>query len=267
MQTILVMSLGVKNYATTLRKFSKQNSMLSKSLMTPILIIGLLACKNNKKIDSAGDKKTTVADTAANFTIGSYVGYFGDNTIALLISQIKADSVFGRSIVAGNDRPFAGTFILNDTAALISANEPGDNKYDGHFSFHILKSDQNKLAGTWKSFKPTQEATEKSFSLTRKQFVYRADVGTYPASTKLLSKADVENLSKDNLEYMRNEIFARHGYSFKKRELRSLFEMEDWYVPNAGNVLGQLTDMEQKNIALIKEYEKFAKDFDDKFAR
>ena len=60
---------------------------------------------------------------------------------------------------------------------------------------------------------------------------------------------------------MRNEIFARHGYCFKKKELRQQFETEDWYVPNTVDIKGFLTEIEKKNIALIKRYEKYAEDY------
>ena len=52
-------------------------------------------------------------------------------------------------------------------------------------------------------------------------------VGNWPeASQRLLKTADVENLAADELALMRNEIFARHGYCFAKKNLRRQFENE-----------------------------------------
>lgn len=66
---------------------------------------------------------------------------------------------------------------------------------------------------------------------------------------------------------MRNEIFARHGYCFAKKHLRQQFEMEDWYVPNTVDIKGFLTDIEKKNIELIKRYEKYADEYGDEYGR
>jgi len=93
-------------------------------------------------------------------------------------------------------------------------------------------------------------------------------VGTYPqASKRLLKEEDVENLLKPDLEVMRNEIFARHGYCFKKKDLREMFEDKDWYIPNTVNVKKDLTEIEKKNIVLIKKYEKYAEEYGDDFGR
>jgi len=66
---------------------------------------------------------------------------------------------------------------------------------------------------------------------------------------------------------MRQEIFARHGYCFSKKEFRQRFENEDWYVPDTTDIRGRLTDIEKKNIALIKRYEKYAEEYGDEYGR
>ena len=43
------------------------------------------------------------------------------------------------------------------------------------------------------------------------------------ASNTALSKTDVENLSKGDLAILRNSIYARHGYSFKRKAYRVFF--------------------------------------------
>ena len=66
---------------------------------------------------------------------------------------------------------------------------------------------------------------------------------------------------------MRQEIFARHGYCFSKKEFRQQFESEDWYVPDTTDIRGRLTDIEKKNIALIQRYEKYADEYGDGYGR
>lgn len=198
--------------------------------------------------------------------LGSYVGPFGDNKITLLITKAGGGSVSGRSIVGGNDRPFDGTLSMDEGDYNVEAREPGDHKDDGVFKFRIAKASLNEVKGTWKP--NDQKRPEKSYTLERRKFEYRANVGNWPeASQRLLKTADVENLLKGELNLMRNEIFARHGYCFSRKELRQQFEIEDWYVPNTVDIRGFLTDVEKKNIALIKRYEKYADDYGDEYGR
>lgn len=240
----------------------------------------LIACNNEKKADkpaatddtaSAASNTTTPAgpDAAAKSNeeiLGSYVGAFGDNKITLLITKAGNDSVGGRTIVGGNDRPFNGTFKLENGVYTIAAKEPGDHKDDGVFNFTIAKANLNQVTGTWKP--NDTRRPEKTYTLDRKKFEYRTDVGSWPETSQhLLKPSEVENMYKQDLEFMRNEIFARHGFCFRKKELRQQFEMEDWYVPNTTDIKGFLTDIEKKNIALIKRYEKYAEEYGDEYGR
>lgn len=245
-----------------------------------LLLAGLFlfACNNNKTAskenEKAGDtvsttvesmKETPVKVTLVEKLLGSYVGAFGNNKITLLITKAEGDSILGRSIVGGNDRPFAGTFVQNGGLYTITAKEPGDHKDDGIFSFSISDATADELKGSWKPNDPKKPAKE--YSLQRRAFKYDPTAGSYESSSRLLKPEDVENMMKEDLEFMRNEIFARHGFCFKKKHLRQQFENEDWYVPNTVDIKGFLTEIEKKNIALIKRYEKYAEEYGDEYGR
>ena len=240
--------------------------------------LGLTACnfKAGKSAESS-DTGNNIIPTASNVEpakptanapeiLGSFVGAFGDNKITLLITKADGGGISGRTIVGGNDRPFDGTFTLENGVYKIVANEPGDHKDDGVFKFTIASANPNEVSGTWKANDPKRP--EKSYTLERRKFEYKTNVGDYPqASQRLLKAADVENLMKEDLTWMRNEIFARHGYCFSRKEMRQQFENQDWYVPNTVDIKGLLTDIEKKNIALIKRYEKYADDYGDEYGR
>jgi hypothetical protein len=243
-----------------------------------LLLAGSLsmACNDNKKAEKeATDTKennntaniqTPPAVNLLEKLLGSFVGAFGDNKITMLISKVQGDSIEGRSIVGGNDRPFFGTFAEKDGKYNISAKEPGDHPDDGVFTFAIDKTNADVVTGSWKPNDTKRPA--KDYTLQRKKFEYKADVGNFPQSSqRLLKVKDVENLMKEDLMFMRNEIFARHGYCFKKKDLRQQFEMQDWYVPNTVDIKGLLTDIEKKNIELIKRYEKYAEEYGDEYGR
>ncbi|HEX6280134.1 MAG TPA: YARHG domain-containing protein [Pyrinomonadaceae bacterium] len=251
------------------------------SIVALIISSALLACKSGDPVAPSTDKLADAAKEAAQGgaelaaskaaesiegILGSYVGQFGDNKITLLITKAGGGVVSGRTIVGGNDRPFDGTVSLTDGSYNIEAREPGDHRDDGIFRFNIPAADPGELKGTWKP--NDAKRPEKSYTLARKAFSYRADVGNWPeASQRLLKTADVENLTKGELELMRNEIFARHGYCFNRKELRQQFENEEWYVPNTVDIKDFLTEIEKKNIALIKRYEKYAEEYGDEYGR
>ena len=77
------------------------------------------------------------------------------------------------------------------------------------------------------------------------------------ACERLLSDQDLIGYSKEELRIMRNWIFARHGYAFKSKDLQNYFSQFDWYQPQYTDtdVSYMLTDIEKKNIELIKRYE------------
>jgi hypothetical protein len=243
-------------------------------ILTLCLFAATAFCSCNNSTTTTADKSTNKDSVAENPVIaainilGSYVGAFGDNKITLLITRATADSVIGRSIVGGNDRPFTGFLKNVDGKYVINAKEPGDDKYDGSFDFVIDPKQPDMVTGSWKPNTPTATLKEKSYSLQRKAFRYLQDVGEYPqASKRLLKEEDVENLLKPELETMRNEIFARHGFCFQRKALRQEFENKDWYVPNTIDIKNELTDVEKKNIGLIKKYEKYAAEYGDDYGR
>lgn len=83
----------------------------------------------------------------------------------------------------------------------------------------------------------------------------------------ILKKESVENLSKGDIYILRNLIFARHGFSFRDKNLREYFDNIDWYMPVFSDVTKELTEIEKKNVALLLRYEENAKEYYDAFGR
>lgn len=225
------------------------------------------------------------------------------NKINISIDAIDGEKVSGHSIVAGNFRPFTGTVKKEGTIYQFSAKEPGDDKYDGAFTFNIAEGD-SALNGTWRANNNIRIPARK-YSLTKKLFHYDAaqkiepyqymdmarekdrnykdedgktysensylstteDVGKYNPSAEILSKEQVANFKKADILILRNSIYARHGYSFKKRPLREYFDEQPWYIPVSTDVKAELTPIEKQNITLLLRYEKNAKEYYDTFGR
>ena len=224
------------------------------------------------------------------------------NKINISIDEIKDQQVKGHSVVAGNNRPFAGKITKTPNGFAFQLNEPGDDKYDGVFIFTVNTGDST-LQGIWRANKKIRISSRK-YSLTKKIFRYNpdwqmneggyvdwtrkkralnevegemvyddsyfttsGDVLKYNASKELLTKAQVSNLKKADLFVMRNAIYARHGYSFKNQQLRAYFDGQPWYIPVSTDVKAEFTEIEKKNIELLLRYEKNAKEYYDVFGR
>ncbi|TAE51278.1 MAG: YARHG domain-containing protein [Bacteroidetes bacterium] len=198
------------------------------------------------------------------------------NKLSLVIDQFGEGKVTGRSVCAGNDRPLTGTYEATAEGWTMTLNEPGDDRYDGVFTVSFRKND-SLMTGTWKPFKPT--VAEKTFTLYRSNFTYNPEYHfNWPsrfgnaedlnASARVLTEADVENQPKATLRIARTAMYARHGYSFKNRDVRNFFEGFNDYVPVTGQDLRNLlTETELKNEALLKRYEAYAEEFYDQYGR
>lgn len=76
------------------------------------------------------------------------------------------------------------------------------------------------------------------------------------SDTRLLTRDELQNYSKEELGFIRNEILARHGYPFKTEKYKEHFEATSWYVRDEGFSYDRLSQLEQQNVALIQELEK-----------
>jgi hypothetical protein len=73
------------------------------------------------------------------------------------------------------------------------------------------------------------------------------------SSIRFLARAELQELSPDQLHIARNEIFARKGRYFRDDALRSYFSQFLWYKPRAWEVA--LSPVEQANVGLIQSIE------------
>ena len=81
----------------------------------------------------------------------------------------------------------------------------------------------------------------------------------HESGTKLLSTSDLQGLNAQQLRIARNEIYARHGRTFKDAELQNYFASCSWYKRNSAynyaNENSNLNSIEKQNIITIKNYE------------
>lgn len=301
-----------------------------KLTLISLFTVSLIACKKDgKETESSKDstvakKDSVVVPEVHQELYGIYMGDFAGKEmitsedgeeyegevykkIALKINRITKDSVYGQSIVNGNQRPFRG--IFNESSKSFTLDEPGNDKTDGRFE---VKLTGDSLTGKWSVFnKKAVKSPLKTLKLTKKEFVYNPNfmldeesnlvdwenpkdfvekytdeetgktekyttqknrvasdaVFKLNASKQKLTEKELKNLRKLDMEIIKNSVFARHGYAFKKQTYRNFFEQTDWYIPVSNNVDKDLSPMEKENVALLNRFIKYAEDKYDSFGR
>ena len=101
------------------------------------------------------------------------------------------------------------------------------------------QSDSTSIAG---------EATEVSFDADEEEYIF-------PSDRVYLTIDILEELTKDELALLRNEIYARHGYVFNLEEYKTYFNRKSWYRPNEYFDESMFNEIEKANKDLIVEYE------------
>lgn len=64
------------------------------------------------------------------------------------------------------------------------------------------------------------------------------------------------NLPKEQYRYLRNLVYAKHGYIFKSEDLKSFFEKFNWYKPNPNFSESEFTFAEKQYVKSMLEQEK-----------
>lgn len=106
----------------------------------------------------------------------------------------------------------------------------------------------------------TQEQTETQEITTEEttEASLQADYILPQSDTVRLKKKDIKHLTLQELNYAKNEIYARHGRKFDSQELRRYFESKEWYhgtIAPADFNESVLSEVERANVILIRDRE------------
>lgn len=72
---------------------------------------------------------------------------------------------------------------------------------------------------------------------------------------ELITEAELDKHTKEEVAIIRNEIYARHGYIFKTEPFISYFAAKSWYTPNENFNESMLNETERQNREFIVAYE------------
>lgn len=238
---------------------------------------------------------------------GEYYDGTDYKRLSLKINKITKDSVYGQSIVNGTQRPFRGIFNESSQSFILDepGSDSTDGRFEVRLksdsitgkwtafkksavkisskNLKLIKKefvynpnfmlDENSDLIDWenpRNFKEkyTDEETGKTETFTASKNRVASDaVFKINASKQKLTEKELKNLRKLDMEIIKNSVFARHGYAFKKQTYRNFFEQTDWYIPVSGNVDSELSPIEKENVALLNRFIKYAEDKYDSFGR
>ncbi len=180
-----------------------EHKTIMKKITILLLLCVLVSCgKKQDSGNSTSDNKSTTSgsntETKSNPNepqkdskvsnspyVGTYTGgfqaskfddtkdYVFENRITISIDSLSGEMIYGHSVVAGNNRPFKGTFKMDGNTCNAEVSEPGDDKYDGKFNITI-NPEATLMEGLWKANDKKLEVSERTFTLDRKQFKYEA---------------------------------------------------------------------------------------------
>jgi hypothetical protein len=74
-----------------------------------------------------------------------------------------------------------------------------------------------------------------------------------------LRAGDLKGKTAEELDIMRNEIYARHGYIFRRKDLRDHFKKQEWYkgtTEDIGEIRKRLSAQEKYEVHLILGYQR-----------
>lgn len=104
----------------------------------------------------------------------------------------------------------------------------------------------------------TLSSTTEATTTTKNYDEYEYNDYLFPSDTKLLTGEYLDTKSKNEIDLIRNEIYARHGYIFKMEQYYNYFIQKSWYKPiepDMDKVYDDFNSIEKQNIEILVEYQ------------
>lgn len=261
---------GNKIIETSIKKQNKRHSMkviVSIAIIVTVCIvaiIGVLISKdkilyNHYKIK--GEKEESISKSIDYYVDALEIKYT-EEIVRDISDKIKEDENFEEEIVKLEG-------VLNEKDL--------NNLYA---KMYVKKAEKNFNDGNYEtSFKYLKKAEIYNYDIVK--FEYYEDLigfinnnyneNDYPvymvygesyyiipdSSSRYLTKEELYQYDKSSLGFIRNEIFARHGYVFKNEDYRNYFTSMPWYLPDSRfkGTLKELNPVEKHNVELIQSIE------------
>ena len=126
--------------------------------------------------------------------------------------------------------------------------------------YHLQQNGQFKLLTTQGQYAASQYAplTEASFKGCFAHSLTNEEIEALEKEEYLSFEVSA-HLSVEDVQYMRNEIYARHGYQFKSKKWQERFAQESWYKATEEDVEHLLSPLEKRNAQFLLNYQETLK--------
>lgn len=247
-----------------------------------ILVLGILFSYRKDIMYSYYIKKgdsSNVAKTSINYYIKALDYNYTNDIINKISDKIKIDENFEDTL--NNLRGTLPEEDLNNMYIKMyvsKAKESFNNKnYETTWKYLNKASEYNYNIERFEYYGDLVKYTENEDNSENEKEVVQQDTHIYINKTpvytnyydyydyfiipdsdiRYLTKSELYGYDKYTLSLIRNEIFARHGYIFKKDEYRNYFNSMPWYTPNSSfkGSVNELNAIEKYNVELIKSLE------------
>ena len=181
-----------------------------------------------------------------------------------------------RQDINGNDCALVKVQIVGQ-GVTFSGNVMGDVEYKGNEYWVYMPNGSKRLKITHPDCLPVEVVFE-SYGIVKVQgkttyvlTVVKSNEQSVNVEKKLssgyvsilsdrkLQSSDLDGKSKKELEILRNMIYAKYGYRFKRDDLFKHFSQYEWYHPttsDATEVYSRMSSIEHYNIDFIKKFER-----------
>ena len=213
-------------------------------------------------IDAVEDSYCTLEGTLSKDSDDDYVLEWDDG---LNIYALDEDDE--EVLVQGETEAYIDVTHLK-AGALDAVEEDTEIKVSGDLSVKdesvYLKADEavNKDGSEIKKKSSESSQSSGKSSSTQKSAGSSANNTDYilpQSSSQVLTNSDISGLSLQQLNYAKNEIYARHGRKFDSPELQNYFNSKSWYhgtVNPSDFNNSMLSDVEKKNAEFLSAAEK-----------
>jgi len=230
----------------------KNSSLLSKEDPTPFLT------KVKQSCDEESMKCVTEWKEKNQFNIGNIIKVYKDQEqkayLASLAEEAEAKKKKQRMyIVIG----VAILLLLGLFMTVIPSSDKESNK-DVQTIEEQSKATESEEASSNAYDQPRKEEENKQEKtpIIEEDAVDNGSINSL--SERRLVEEDLVGKTKKELEIMRNSIYARYGYKFKREDLLDYFSQYSWYNPitnDMGAIYNKMNDNEKYNIEFIKKHE------------
>ncbi len=187
--------------------------------------------------------------------LGSWFGKNNSEWLNLMITSANNNNMISGFLIKDTIfRKFTGWYSSPDnTNFKLGITDEGHgvmSYYDLNISLETMK-----IEGYSSVVSAQNESLNKPIVLFKRNFDYNITSGQYPEfSQREIEHSELEELSKKDLNFICEEILARHGHIFFNEKSRNYFSNTKWYSPRNYKVDHLLTELEKKNLDKIYKF-------------